>query len=395
MNRRHFILSAAAAASVAPLTRAADPARKWRVAVIGNTGRGDYGHSLDSMWLKMPEVEIVGVADANPKGLAAAQKELSLTTGFAEYKVMLTEVKPDLVAICPSHMGDRREMALAAAASGAKGIYMEKPFCHTLADCDDVMAACEKNKVKLALAHRNRYNPGVVAAEKLVKEGAIGRLLEVRGRGKEDTRGGITDMWVLGSHVLNLCVYFAGKPVACSSVILQDGRAVTPADVTPGKDDVGPLAGNAVHARFDTESGVPIYFDSIQNAGDRTVGFGLQLIGTKGLIDLRMDATPIAHLVPGSPFHPVKEPRPWIPISSAGAGVPEPMTDIRLDVMSHVTGARDLIAAIEENRQPLCSAADGRITVEMITAVLASHTRDGARITFPLDSPQNPLSTWK
>ncbi len=395
MNRRHFILSAAAASGIAPFTQAAETGRKWRVAIIGQTGRGDFGHSLDTMWLTVKNVEIVGVADGNPKGLAQVQKDLGLATGFADYKEMLMQVKPDLVSICPSHMGDRREMALAAAASGARGIYMEKPFCHSLADCDAIIAACEKNKVKLALAHRNRYNPAIAAVEKLLKEEAIGRVLEVRGRGKEDTRGGITDMWVLGSHVLNLCVLFAGKPVACSSIIMQDGRPVTPADVVPGKDDVGPLVGNTVHARFDTESGVPIYFDSIQNAGDRTVGFGLQIIGTQGLIDLRMDATPIAHLVPGSPFHPVKEPRPWIPISTAGAGLAEPVPDARVDTMTHQRGARDLIAAIEEDRQPLCSAYDGRVTVAMITAVLASHTRGGARVTFPLDSPENPLSTWK
>ena len=42
--------------------------------------------------------------------------------------------------------------------------------------------------------------------------------------------------------------------------------------------------------------------------------------GNKGLIDIRIDAEPLAHLVPGNPFRPTATPRPWIPITSAGIG---------------------------------------------------------------------------
>src|SRR5437660_10655407 len=99
---------------------------------------------------------------------------------------------------------------------------------------------------------------------------------------------------------------------------MLDGQPITRADVNRRKEDFGPIAGNAVHARFDLESGVPFSFDSLKEAGDPKVGFGLQLVGTKGIIDLRVDNTPLAHLVPGTPFHPTKEPRPWIPITTAG-----------------------------------------------------------------------------
>jgi len=55
------------------------------------------------------------------------------------------------------------------------------------------------------------------------------------------------------------------------------------------------------------DSRVPFHFDSIQEAGDPKVGFGLQLIGTKGIIDIRVGQTPPAHLLPRSPFQPNKE----------------------------------------------------------------------------------------
>ena len=41
-------------------------ARKYRVGVIGHTGRGNYGHGLDTVWGHLPGCELVAVADAIP-----------------------------------------------------------------------------------------------------------------------------------------------------------------------------------------------------------------------------------------------------------------------------------------------------------------------------------------
>ena len=42
--------------------------KTYRVAVIGHTGKGNYGHGIDTVWLKVPQCEIVAVADADEKG---------------------------------------------------------------------------------------------------------------------------------------------------------------------------------------------------------------------------------------------------------------------------------------------------------------------------------------
>ena len=51
--------------------------RHFTVAVIGHTGRGDYGHGLDVVWRAFDNVQIVAVADADEKGRAAARKMTS------------------------------------------------------------------------------------------------------------------------------------------------------------------------------------------------------------------------------------------------------------------------------------------------------------------------------
>jgi len=391
MNRRQF-LTTTAAAGFAFSAGGASAERKLRVAIIGHTGRGNYGHGLDTMWLALPETEIVGVADADEAGLAKELAKLKVTAGFADYREMLAKTKPDLVAIAVRHIEQHRDMALAAIEAGVRGIYIEKPFCRTPAEADEIVAAGAKAKVKLAIAHRARYHPALPAVEKLVKDGAIGRVLEIRCRGKEDARGGSLDLWVLGSHLLNVAAFFAGRPVACTATVLQDDRMVTKADVKEGAEGVGLLAGNEVHARFEMERGAPVFFDSIANAGDRAAGFGLQLLGTKGIIDLRIDKHPVAHLLAGNPFDPVKEPRVWTPITSAGLGQPEPILDVKEQVGGHLIPARDLMAAMREDREPLCSAADGRVTVEMTCAVFESHRLGGQRVTIPLTNRQNPFA---
>jgi predicted dehydrogenase len=395
VSRRRLLRATLATAAASSLPRglaAQDPA--WTVGVIGDTDRGGYGHGLDTVWLGLPETKIAGVSDPSSEGRAKAVDRLKLAPGaaFADYREMLAKTKPGLVAVCPRHIDQHRDMILAAIEAGAKGLYVEKPFCRDLAEADAIVAACESSGAKLALAHRNRYHPALPVVAKLVAEGAIGRWLEIRARGKEDARGGSLDLWVLGSHLLNLALYFTGPARSVSATVLQDGKPVMAADVKDGTEGIGPLAGNAVHARFETEKGIPLFFDSVAGAGVRESGFGIQLIGTAGIIDLRADTEPFAQHLAGSPFHPRAEMKGWVTISSAGMGRPEPIADLRQHVAGHHGPVRDLIAAIGENREPLCSGRDGRDIVEMTLGIFESHRREGARVGFPLEDRTSPLT---
>ena len=47
---------------------------KYRVGIIGSTGKGDYGHGVDIAFKKLPNVEIVAVADPDQLGRSAAQQ---------------------------------------------------------------------------------------------------------------------------------------------------------------------------------------------------------------------------------------------------------------------------------------------------------------------------------
>ena len=75
MNRR-TVLRAGSVALSSGISFADE--KTYRVGVIGHTGRGNFGHGLDKVWLKIPATEIVAVADADQNGLSRAQKALKV-----------------------------------------------------------------------------------------------------------------------------------------------------------------------------------------------------------------------------------------------------------------------------------------------------------------------------
>lgn len=381
MKRRDFLTASALALSAA-LLRAQVSERPLTVGVIGHTGQGNYGHGEDTVWLQIPATRIVAVADADPKGLALEAKKLGGVKAYADYKVMLDEAKPDIAAICPRHIHEHHEMILAAVAAGVKGIYIEKPFVRTLAEADEVVKLCAEKGVRLAIAHRNRYHPVIPLIKKLVDADEIGELKEVRVRGKQDQRGGGLDLWVLGGHGFNLATIFTGPATSCQATILVEGRPATKADIRPGDEGVGPIVGDEVHARYETKSGIPLYFDSKKGTWTKGTPFGARLIGTKGVISLQIDEEPVAIL---------ERDGKKTPITTAGIGQPEPIKDIRLINGGHHGAIRDLLAAIAEKREPLCGPKDGLETVELTLAVFASFAAGGAKVTLPLAERGHPL----
>jgi len=328
LPRRTFVAGAATLAAATAVRRAFAAQTKpapYRVGIIGHTGRGNYGHGLDSVWRDIPNATVVAVADPDEKGRAAAQKRLAAPKAYANYRQMLATEKPHFVSVCPRHLDQHRDMVLAAVDAGVKGIYCEKPLCRTLAEADEMVAACDKHGVKVAVSHQTRYCPRLQVVRKLIADGKIGKVVEFRGRGKEDGRGGGEDLWVLGTHVLDLIHAIGGAPQWCFGTVHQGGRPIRKADVKPGAEGIGPLAGDEVHAMYRLAGGTTAYFDSVRNCGGSPTRFGLFVHGSKGIIEFHTAWLAAAHILEHSSWSPGRTGAQWKPITSAGIGKPEPL----------------------------------------------------------------------
>lgn len=362
-------------------------AAKYRIAVIGHTGRGNYGHDVDRVWLEIPDCEIVGIADPDAKGRQSAAERLKVSQLYDDYRKLLDDTKPNIVAICPRWLDQHKDMVVAAAERGIH-IFMEKPFCRSLAEADQMVAACEKHDVKLAISHQTRYSPKIQVVRAMIGDGLLGDLLELRGRGKEDNRGGGEDLWVLGSHVMNLIHLFGGEPKWCFAQVLEKGEPIAKSHVRDGAEGIGPLAGDHVSAMYGLDGGATAYFGSKRGAaGGR---FGLQIYGSKGVLEILTGHLPSVQFLPDPAWSPGRSGKAWVPVSSAGPGKPEPLKEGGL-LAGNILACRDLLAAIEEDRQPECSMYEARTTIEMISAVFESHRAKGP-VAMPLVNRENPLS---
>src|SRR4051812_21464424 len=116
--------------------------KKYRVAVIGRTGRGAYGHGLDVVWKEIDNAEVVAVADPDAKGLAAAAKRLRAANAYPDYREMLEKEKPQIVSVADRYLDLHRDMVVACARAGAS-VFLEKPMARTLAEADEMIHACE------------------------------------------------------------------------------------------------------------------------------------------------------------------------------------------------------------------------------------------------------------
>lgn len=294
MDRRDFlkdtVVSAGAVSATMSLGRSlraeriSPSKRAYRVGIIGQTGKGNYGHGLDVVWKGIPRVEVAAVADDDKDGLAQAVKRTGAKKGYSDYRKMVDAEDLDIVAVCPRWIDRHHEMLLQSAAHGCH-VYMEKPFCPTLRKGDEVVKAFELGNLKLAIAHGNRYRPELQIVRSLVSEGELGDILEIRARGKEDRRGGGEDLWVLGTHVLDLMRAIAGDVDSCYATVTANGRPVTKSDVSDGNEGIGPLAGDVIDAAYRFKSGVVGYFSSHRDQSGNPSRFAIRVFGSRGVIE--------------------------------------------------------------------------------------------------------------
>ena len=281
----------------------------YRAAVVGHTGRGNYGHGLDLAFAGLPGVEVVAVADPDAAGRAGAQARTGAPRGYAAYGELLEREAPDLLAVGPRQPDQREAMLLAAIRAGVKAIYTEKPFARTLEEADRILAEAEARGVRIAVAHQNRAFPGPRLARRLVAEGRIGRLRALKAYGKQDRRGGGQDLMVLGTHMLDLMRFFSGDARWCHARVVDGGAEATPGAVREGEEAVGPVAGDDIWAGYGFDGGVSGSYESARAAdgGSGSDYFRLELCGTGGTISIWSSATAPLYYCPRSfalPNHP-------------------------------------------------------------------------------------------
>ncbi|MCY3801243.1 MAG: Gfo/Idh/MocA family oxidoreductase [Chloroflexi bacterium] len=150
-------------------------ASKLRAAVIGC---GSMGVHHTRGYLDTGRFEIAAISDMNPDVLDEMDARFGADENycpdrFTDPNRMLDSQTFDVVSVCTWH----REHAVwtIAAATRKPGIIIsEKPMAEDLGRAEEMRTVCERNGVKLAIAHQRRFLPSYVLARQMIADGVIG-----------------------------------------------------------------------------------------------------------------------------------------------------------------------------------------------------------------------------
>lgn len=149
-------------------------------------------------YLDCGRYDVVALADLNPEAMESMDSTFELsTTHYTDARKMLAEENLDIISICTWHAG-HAEWTIAAAAYGPKAILCEKPMADTVGRAEQMMIACDRNGVKLVIAHQRRFLPAYTRARELIADGAIGQVHLIQsfgGQGLPNYSSHQTDMY--------------------------------------------------------------------------------------------------------------------------------------------------------------------------------------------------------
>lgn len=127
---------------------------------------------------KNNHLDIVALCDIEPKNSRDKILKFDLpkdTHQYIDYKVMLKEEKPELVAIA-TESGIHASIALDCIEAGCN-VIIEKPLALSLEDADAIIVKAKQKGVKVCTCHQNRFNKSIQKMREAVEKERFGRLL--------------------------------------------------------------------------------------------------------------------------------------------------------------------------------------------------------------------------
>ena len=207
-------------------------------------GLGWWGKILTRTLAAREKIFVVKLADVDAEGGAAFAAEHGIDF-TSDYAAVLADNNVDAVILATPH--SLHEQQIVAAAAAGKHIFCEKPFCLNRASALRAMAAIEKADVQVAIGHERRFEPPIMDAIALARDGKLGPLMHIeanfshdifavlddtnwRLKTEESPAGGLTATLI---HLMDLSISLFGQPdrvlasVECHGGVVKNGDTLT------------------------------------------------------------------------------------------------------------------------------------------------------------------------
>lgn len=206
---------------------------------IGLIGAGTMARDHARALVGVTGAEVVAVADPVLER-ATEVAALHHARVYADYRDLLDSV--DAVWICTPPFLHREQVETCAAAG--KHIFAEKPIALTIPDCQAIIDAARRHKVKLAAGHVFRFYPVFQEAHRRLEAGELGDLILCWSKRlgappsylmvpwRTDPTLGGSFMLDVQVHELDFVTWFGGEPVAVRGVITRDDPTYPGIDIS-------------------------------------------------------------------------------------------------------------------------------------------------------------------
>lgn len=187
---------------------------RFAITGYGNIGRRHAEHIIHN-----PETQLVAVCDINEATKAHVPDGVIF---YSSLDQMLASASIDVLCVCtPNYLHEPHTIA---GLNAGLHTVVEKPMAISVAECDRMIAASEKNGKTIFAVKQNRYNPPVQEVKKLMAGNELGEIYMIqvncfwnRGdayysgsdwRGKKDKDGGC--LFTQFSHFVDILYYLNG-----------------------------------------------------------------------------------------------------------------------------------------------------------------------------------------
>jgi phthalate 4,5-cis-dihydrodiol dehydrogenase len=144
--------------------------RKLKIGIVGiGVGASEILPQMEAM----PEIQLVAAADINCRVLETFHDRYGAKT-YNSVEQLCSD--PDVEAVWISTPNKFHAPHTIIAAEHGKHVVVEKPMAISLAEAERMIAAVEKNKVKLLCGHTQSYGPHIRTMRHIIRSGELGRL---------------------------------------------------------------------------------------------------------------------------------------------------------------------------------------------------------------------------
>ncbi len=320
----------------------------------------------------VPGARLVAVTDV-AAGAAAAFAAARGCAAEPDLDALLARDDVDVICVCvPS--GLHAEVGVRAAKAG-KHLVVEKPIDVTLEAADRLIEAARTADVALTVISQHRFDPGLTELKRLLGEGALGRLV----LGEASTKwyrtqayydsAGWRGTWAMdggslmnqGVHYVDLLRWCMGPVTDVTAVCTTQAHQIEAEDTALAIVRFGSGAVGTILSSTAARPGFPQRLEITGTEGTviiedgqmvrRAFGAGARADGDDGDAD------------------------------GDGRRLGTASDPAALDVSGHAAQIADLLAAIDEGREPAVGGAAGRDTLEIVCAVYES-ARTGRTVTL-------------